>query len=84
MGPGLGTMIGSGTSYSVDTGTETYRGFVIDNVYYSQNDWETMSRVLGMRPELFTEYLYCSSQWDGDFEVLAESRTPMYLAFKKS
>ena len=27
---------------------------------------ETMSRVLGKRPELFTAYLHCSSQWDGD------------------
>ena len=173
-------MIGSGTSYQVDTGTETYRGFVIDNVYHSQNDgdipynvyipasydgshpyalfftlpgyeglyfqgvarnleaeafgfeaqkyneemivvapqlsdWgetsanqtialleyfldtynidrkkvyangysgggETMSLVMGKHPELFTAYLHCSSQWDGDLEVLAESRTPVYLA----
>ena len=41
---------------------------------------ETMSLVMGMRPELFTAYLHCSSQWDGDLEVLAESRTPVYLA----
>ena len=41
---------------------------------------ETMSLVMGMRPELFTAYLHCSSQWDGDLEVLAQSRTPVYLA----
>ena len=41
---------------------------------------ETMSLVMGKRPELFTAYLHCSSQWDGDLEVLAESRTPVYLA----
>lgn len=41
---------------------------------------ETMSIVMGKRPELFTAYLHCSSQWDGDFEVLANSRTPVYLA----
>ena len=41
---------------------------------------ETMSIVMGKRPELFTAYLHCSSQWDGDLEVLAESRTPVYLA----
>ena len=41
---------------------------------------ETMSLVMGMRPELFTAYLHCSSQWDGDLNVLAESRTPVYLA----
>ena len=40
---------------------------------------ETMSIVMGKRPELFTAYLHCSSQWDGDLNVLAESRTPVYL-----
>ncbi len=179
MGRKPGAIIGSGTSYNIDAGTETYRGFVIDNVYHSPNDgdihynvyvpdsydgsrpyalfftlpgyeglyfqgvarnleaeafgfeaqkyneemivvapqlsdWretsanqtialleyfldaynidrekvyangysgggETMSLVMGMRPELFTAYLHCSSQWDGDLEVLAESRTPVYL-----
>ncbi len=173
-------MNGSGTEYSIDAGTETYRGFVIDNIYHSPDDgdihynvyipdsydgsrpyalfftlpgyeglyfqgvgrnleaesygfeaqkyneemivvapqlsdWgetsadqtialleyflesynidhtkvyangysgggETMSLVMGKRPELFTAYLHCSSQWDGDLEVLAESRTPVYLA----
>ena len=33
----------------------------------------TLSRVLGKRPELFTAYLHCSSQWDGDLNVLAEA-----------
>ena len=180
MGRKPGTIIGSGTSYNIDAGTETYRGFVIDNVYHSPSDgdihynvyipesydgsrpyalyftlpgyeglyfqgvarnleaeafgfeaqkyneemivvapqlsdWgetsanqtvalleyfldaynidrekvyangysgggETMSLVMGKRPELFTAYLHCSSQWDGDLEVLAESRTPVYLA----
>lgn len=41
---------------------------------------ETMSLVMGKRPELFTAYLHCSSQWDGDLNVLAKSRTPVYLA----
>lgn len=40
---------------------------------------ETMSLVMGKRPDLFTAYLHCSSQWDGDYEVLAHSRTPVYL-----
>lgn len=40
---------------------------------------ETMSLVMGMRPELFTAYLHCSSQWDGSYEPVAESRTPVYL-----
>ncbi len=27
---------------------------------------ETMSRVMGMRPELFAAYLHGASQWDGN------------------
>ena len=41
---------------------------------------ETGSLVMGMRPELYTAYLMTSSQWDGDLSVLAESRTPVYMA----
>ncbi len=40
---------------------------------------ETMSLVMGMRPDLFTAYLHCSSQWDGAYEPVVESRTPVYL-----
>lgn len=40
---------------------------------------ETMSRVMGMRPELFSAYLQCASQFDGDIEVLAKARTPVRL-----
>lgn len=35
---------------------------------------ETMSQVMGLRPDLFTAYLHCASQWDGDFEPVAEAR----------
>lgn len=41
---------------------------------------ETLSIVLGKRPELFTSALFLSSQWDGDLEVLANARTPLYIA----
>lgn len=41
---------------------------------------ETLSRVMGMRPELFTAYLQCSSQWDGNYDAVVESRTPVYFA----
>lgn len=41
---------------------------------------ETGSLVMGMRPELYTAYLMTSSQWDGDLEVLAQARTPVYMA----
>lgn len=40
---------------------------------------ETMSQVMGKRPDLFTAYLQCSSQWDGDYEPVVESRTPVYF-----
>ena len=34
---------------------------------------------MGLRPDLFTAYLHCSSQWDGAYEPVVESRTPVYL-----
>ena len=40
---------------------------------------ETGSIVMGKRPDLYTAYLMASSQWDGDLNVLAESRTPVYM-----
>lgn len=40
---------------------------------------ETMSLVMGMRPELFTAYLQGSSQWDGDYEPVVKARTPVYI-----
>lgn len=45
---------------------------------------ETMSLVMGKRPDLFTAYLHCSSQWDGAYEPVAESRTPVYLVVGES
>ena len=40
---------------------------------------ETMSLVMGMRPDLYTAYLQCSSQWDGGYDAVVQSRTPVYL-----
>lgn len=40
---------------------------------------ETMSRALGERPDLFTAFLQCSSQFDGDLEAVAKSRTPVRI-----
>lgn len=45
---------------------------------------ETMSLVMGMRPDLFTAYLHCSSQWDGDYETVVQSRTPVYIVVGES
>ena len=41
---------------------------------------ETMSIVVGKRPDLFTAYLQVSSKWDGEFESVAEQRLPVYFA----
>ncbi|MBD5160221.1 MAG: prolyl oligopeptidase family serine peptidase [Ruminococcus sp.] len=41
---------------------------------------ETGSIVMGKRPEIYTAYLETSSRWDGDLNVLAEARTPVYMA----
>ena len=45
---------------------------------------ETMSRVMGLRPDLFTAYLQCSSQWDGDYEPVVEARVPVYFVIGES
>ena len=41
---------------------------------------ETMSQVVGKRPDLLTAYLQVSSQWDGEYEPVAEQRLPVYFA----
>lgn len=45
---------------------------------------ETMSQVMGMRPDLFTAYLQCSSQWDGTYEPAVEARVPVYFVIGES
>ena len=58
----------------------------LDRVYgegYSGGG-ETMSQVMGKRLELFAAYLQCSSQWDGDYEPVIESRTPVYFVIGES
>ena len=41
---------------------------------------ETGSLVMEIAPDLYTAFLHCSSQWDGDLEVLSKAKTPVYLA----
>ncbi len=41
---------------------------------------ETMSIVMGMRPDLFTAYLHVSSQWDGEYGPVVRERLPVYFA----
>lgn len=45
---------------------------------------ETGSLVMGMRPALFSAYLITSSHWDGDMQVLADAKTPVYMATGES
>ena len=45
---------------------------------------ETLSIILGKRPELFTSALFISSQWDGDLNVLANAKTPLYIVIGES
>ena len=63
-------------NYNIDPGRVYGEG--------SSGGGETMSLVMGMRPDLFTAYLQCSSQWDGDYEPVVESRTPVYIVVGES
>lgn len=45
---------------------------------------ETMSIVVGKRPDLFTAYLQVSSQWDGAYEPVAAQHLPVYFAIGRS
>lgn len=45
---------------------------------------ETMSQVMGKRPDLFTAYLQVSSQWDGEYEPVVEQRLPVYFAIGRN
>lgn len=40
---------------------------------------ETMSLIVGKRPDLFTAYLHVSSKWDGVYVSVAEHELPAYL-----
>lgn len=40
---------------------------------------ETGSLVMEIAPELYTAFLHCSSQWDGDLEPLVNAMTPVYM-----
>ena len=40
---------------------------------------ETGSLVMELAPELYTAFLHCSSQWDGELRSLVEAATPVYM-----
>ncbi len=64
------------SAYNID-GTKVYA-----NGY--SGGGETMSQVMGLAPELFTAYLHCSAQWNGDLNVLAQAKTPVYMAIGRN
>lgn len=57
-----------------------------DKVYGSgySGGGETMSFVMGKRPDLFTAYLHVSSKWDGEYRPVVERELPVYLAIGRS
>ena len=59
---------------------ESDNGHPIVYLHGMSGGGETGSLVLGTKPELFTAYLATSSQWDGDLNILAQARAPVYFA----
>ena len=45
---------------------------------------ETLSLVLGKKPELFAAVLMCSSQWDSAYEPVVQAKTPVYFVIGES
>lgn len=45
---------------------------------------ETGSIIMGKRPGLFTAYLETSSKWDGNLNVLAKAKIPVYMAIAEN
>ena len=45
---------------------------------------ETGSIVMAKKPELYTAFLCCATQWDGDMVALVKARTPVYLVTGES
>lgn len=45
---------------------------------------ETLSLVMGTRPDLYAAALLCASQWDGDLQMLADARVPVRLSVGES
>ena len=40
---------------------------------------ETMSRAVSMRPDLYAAYLHGASQWDGEYESVAQNGVAVYI-----
>lgn len=64
------------SAYNIDTSKVYANGY--------SGGGGTMSQVMGIAPELFTAYLHCSAAWDGDLNVLAQAKTPVYMAIGRN
>lgn len=62
--------------YNIDTNKVYFHGM--------SGGGETDSIIMGKCPELFTAYLETSSRWDGDLNVLADTRTLVYMAIAEN
>ena len=60
------------SAYNIDTSRVYIEGY--------SGGGETLSRVLDKAPELYTAAMMCSSQWDGGYDRITETRTPVYFA----
>ena len=40
---------------------------------------ETMSQAVSMRPDLYAAYLHGASQWDGDYQPIAQNDVAVYI-----
>ena len=58
-------------AYNIDPGRVYITGY--------SGGGETLSRVMELKPEMYTAALFVSSQWDGNPIPLTLARTPLYL-----
>lgn len=63
-------------NYNIDTSRVYGNGY--------SGGGETMSIVMGKRPDLFTAYLQVSSKWDGAYEPVVQQHLPVYLAIGRN
>lgn len=63
-------------AYNIDPGRVYIEGY--------SGGGETLSQVLGKRPDLYTAALLGATQWDGAYQPVVDARTPVYLAVGES
>ena len=63
-------------AYNIDPGRVYIEGY--------SGGGETLSWVLGKRPELYAAALLGATRWDGAYQPVVDARTPVYLAVGES